>query len=50
MEDNVYYHYGELAQSNVQFVDRIKRLAAEMNKTIATPDETRKILGLIKHV
>lgn len=45
-EDNVYYHYGQLATSNVQFIERVKRLAAEMNKTIATPDEARQILGL----
>ena len=46
-EDNVYFNYGELATSNVQFVERIKRLALEANKTLATPDEARKILGLI---
>jgi uncharacterized protein (DUF849 family) len=45
-EDNVFYHYGQLAESNVQFVERVKRLAAEMNKTVATPDEARKILGV----
>lgn len=45
-EDNVYYHYGQLAESNVQFVERARRLIEEMNKTIATPDETRAILGL----
>ena len=45
-EDNVFYNYGELASSNVQFVERIKRLAAEANKSIATPDEAREILGL----
>lgn len=45
-EDNVYYHYGQLAESNVDFVERVKRLATEMNKTLATPDEARKILGV----
>ncbi len=45
-EDNVYYHYGQLGTSNVQFIERVKRLATEMNKTIATPDEARQILGL----
>lgn len=45
-EDNLYYNYGELAKSNMQFVERVKRLAHEMNKTIATPNETRKILGV----
>ncbi|MDF2677475.1 MAG: 3-keto-5-aminohexanoate cleavage protein, partial [Bacillota bacterium] len=41
-----FYHYGQLAESNVDFVERVKRLAHEMNKTIATPDEAREILAL----
>lgn len=45
-EDNVYYHYGRLAKSNAEFVERIGRLAKEMNKTLATPQEAREILGL----
>lgn len=46
-EDNIYYNYGELATSNAQFVERIKRLVEESNKSIATPDEARAILGLV---
>ncbi|UWG99118.1 3-keto-5-aminohexanoate cleavage protein [Dehalobacter sp. DCM] len=46
MEDNIFYAKGVLAKSNVEFVERSKRIAAEMGKEIATPDETRKILGL----
>lgn len=46
MEDNIFYSKGVLAKSNVEFVERAKRLAAEMGKTIATPDEARAILGL----
>ncbi|WP_210501077.1 3-keto-5-aminohexanoate cleavage protein, partial [Pantoea ananatis] len=48
MEDNILYRKGELAQSNTWFVERVKRLAAEVDKTIATPDETRAMLGLIR--
>ncbi|HHF8206900.1 TPA: 3-keto-5-aminohexanoate cleavage protein [Klebsiella pneumoniae] len=48
MEDNILYRKGELAQSNSWFVERVKRLAAEVDKSIATPDETRAILGLIR--
>ncbi|HBT4769507.1 3-keto-5-aminohexanoate cleavage protein [Klebsiella pneumoniae] len=48
MEDNILYRKGELAQSNTWFVERVKRLATEMDKTIATPDETRAMLGLIR--
>ncbi|MEC5343541.1 3-keto-5-aminohexanoate cleavage protein [Brenneria populi] len=46
MEDNIFYRKGELASSNAQFVERVKRLAGEMDKTIATPAETREILKL----
>lgn len=46
MEDNILYAKGQLAKSNVEFVERTKRIVAEMGKTIATPDETRAILGL----
>ena len=37
---------GVLAKSNVEFVERTKRIVAELNKQIATPAETRAILGL----
>ncbi len=46
MEDNILYSKGVLAKSNVEFVERTKRIVTELGKTIATPDETRKILGL----
>lgn len=46
MEDNIYYGPGKLAKSNVEFVERTKRIVKEIGKEIATPDETRQILGL----
>lgn len=46
LEDNVYYNAGQLAASNEQFVERVKRLACEIGKTVASPDEARVILGL----
>lgn len=46
MEDNIFYSKGVLATSNVEFVERTRRIVAELGKTIATPDETRAILGL----
>jgi uncharacterized protein (DUF849 family) len=46
MEDNILYAPKVLAKSNVEFVERTKRIAAEMGKEIATPDETRRILNL----
>ncbi len=50
MEDNVLYARGVLAESNSQFVERTKRIVKEFNKEIATPAETREILGLKKKV
>lgn len=46
MEDNIYYSKGVLAKSNVEFVERTKRIAAEIDLEIATPDEARAILGI----
>lgn len=48
MEDNIFYAPKVLAKSNAEFVERSKRLAAELNKEIATPEEARLILGLRK--
>lgn len=45
-EDNVYYHKGQLATSNAELVERIVRIAKEMGREIATPDEARVILSL----
>lgn len=45
-EDNVYLHRGELAKSNAQLVARIVRIATEMGRQVASPDEARQILGL----
>jgi len=45
-EDNVYYHKGILADSNEQIVARIARIAAEYGRPLATPEQTRQILGL----
>ncbi|MDN5353113.1 MAG: 3-keto-5-aminohexanoate cleavage enzyme [Clostridiales bacterium] len=47
-EDNVYYKKGVLAESNAQLVARIVRIAEELGREIATPDEAREILGLSK--
>jgi len=46
MEDNIMYAKGQLAKSNVEFVERTKRIVKELGKEIATPDEARAILGL----
>ena len=48
MEDNVMYAKGQLAESNVQFIERSVRVIKEYGKEVATPDEARQILGLAK--
>ncbi len=45
-EDNIYYKKGVLAESNAQQVARIVRLAEELGRDIATPDEARRILHI----
>jgi 3-keto-5-aminohexanoate cleavage enzyme len=46
LEDNIYYKKGELAKNNAQLVARVVRVARELGKEPATPDEARQILGL----
>jgi 3-keto-5-aminohexanoate cleavage enzyme len=45
-EDNIYYRKGELATSNAQLVERVVRIARELDRPIATPDEARRVLGI----
>jgi 3-keto-5-aminohexanoate cleavage enzyme len=46
MEDNVYFSQGVLAVSNVQLVERAVRIAGELRREIATPDEARELMHL----
>jgi 3-keto-5-aminohexanoate cleavage enzyme len=46
MEDNVFYRRGELLTDNAQLVERTVRIAAELQRRPATPDEARELLGL----
>jgi 3-keto-5-aminohexanoate cleavage enzyme len=50
LEDNVYYSKGVLAENNAQLVSRAKRLIEEAGYETATPEEARKILGLVRKV
>lgn len=43
LEDNIYYSKGVLA-TNAQLVARVVRLAAEIGRPLATPEEARRIL------
>ena len=46
LEDGLYLGKGQLAQSNADQVAKIRRILDELSLSVATPDETRKILGL----
>jgi 3-keto-5-aminohexanoate cleavage enzyme len=46
MEDNVYFRKGELVKENAQLVERVVRIARELELEPASPDEAREVLGL----
>jgi 3-keto-5-aminohexanoate cleavage enzyme len=46
MEDNVLYRRGAPVESNAQLVERTVRIAHELDREPATPDEARQRLGL----
>ena len=45
-EDNIYIAKGKLAESNAQSVAKIVKIAGELGREIASPDETRAMLGI----
>jgi 3-keto-5-aminohexanoate cleavage enzyme len=45
-EDNVHFLKGEPAKSNADLVARARRIAEELSRPVASPDEARRILGL----
>ena len=45
-EDNIYLSKGVMAKSNGELVEKVVRLAKELGREIASPDEAREILGL----
>jgi 3-keto-5-aminohexanoate cleavage enzyme len=46
MEDNIYLSRGVLAKRNAELVSKIVRIAKELGKEIATPNEAREILRI----
>jgi 3-keto-5-aminohexanoate cleavage enzyme len=48
LEDNLYLAKGVLAKSNGELVSKVVRLANELGREIASPADTRRILGLSK--
>jgi 3-keto-5-aminohexanoate cleavage enzyme len=46
LEDNLYYARGQKFDSNEEAVKRVARIAKELNREIAGPDDSRRMLGL----
>jgi 3-keto-5-aminohexanoate cleavage enzyme len=46
LEDNLYHSRGRKFVDNAEAVRRVVRIAAELNRKISTPAETRTLLGL----
>ena len=46
LEDTLHYSKGEMVTNNAQLVERMARLARELGREPATPDEARLMLGL----
>jgi 3-keto-5-aminohexanoate cleavage enzyme len=46
-EDTIRYDRGRLANSNVELVARVARIARETGREIATPDQARAITGIV---
>ena len=46
MEDNVMYRRGEPLDDNAQLVERTARIAAELDRPVATPAQARELLAL----
>jgi len=45
-EDNLYVESGKLARSNAELVAKIVRIAKDLGREIASPEEARKMLGI----
>jgi len=45
-EDNVYARRGQLAKSNAELVSKVRNIARELDREIATPDDAREMLHL----
>jgi uncharacterized protein (DUF849 family) len=46
LEDNIFISKGVLAKGSYELVEKVVRIAKELGREIATPDEARQILGL----
>ncbi len=46
LEDYAYMYPGQLAKGSAEMVSKVKRLANELGRSVATPAEAREILGI----
>lgn len=46
LEDNLYIARGELARTNAEQVEKIRKIAEELGRSVASPNEARQMLGL----
>lgn len=46
LEDGLYLSRGQLAPSNAEQVRKVRRILQELSIEVATPEETRAVLGL----
>jgi 3-keto-5-aminohexanoate cleavage enzyme len=46
LENNIFYSRGMLSKGNAPLVERVTRLARELDRAIATPTQAREMLGL----
>jgi len=46
LEDNIYVDRKVLAKTNAELVEKVVRIAKDLGREVATPDEARAILGL----
>jgi 3-keto-5-aminohexanoate cleavage enzyme len=49
MEDNPFISPGEYARSNADLVEKVVRVARDIGREIATPDEARAVLQIRAH-
>ncbi len=45
-EDNIYLSKGVQAKSNAEMVDKVVRIARELDREVASPEEVRNLLKL----
>jgi 3-keto-5-aminohexanoate cleavage enzyme len=47
-EDAIYFERGRLATSNAELIARVARIAGEVGREAATPDQAREIMGIAR--